>query len=263
MEQQLSAEAAAHVHKFKWMLPLQLQLQEIVRILGSKRGMDCLDVGVDNGAVSRLLRRQGGSWQSAVRDRAQEAAVRELVGDTVHVVQGDALPFESKSFDVVVVMDLLERVEDDSRFIEECHRVLKTNGMLIVAVAAIKPFSLINPLRRLLGLSPECQGRVRAGYTESHLFAILKHGFDVHQVRTCSRFFVQCVDAFVRRGAGGTRVVTGLLYRLAFQFDALIFFTRGHTLVAASKRRAWLPRKTPVLVDGRSISEAVLSRPLD
>jgi hypothetical protein len=34
-------------------------------------------------------------------------------------------------------------------------------------------------------------------------------------------------------------------------------------MIAMAKRRAWHPRKTPVLVDGRSISEAVLSKAAD
>ena len=50
----------------------------------------------------------------------------------------------------------------------------------------------------MLGLTFEKQGRVRPGYTESALFNILKDGFDVHHVRSYSRFFVEFVDAWVR-----------------------------------------------------------------
>jgi hypothetical protein len=50
------------------------------------------------------------------------------------------------------------------------------------------------------------------------------------------------------------------LFGLAYQLDFLLFFSRGNYLIANAKRRAWLPRKTPVLSDGRSITEAVLSK---
>ena len=54
--------------------------------------------------------------------------------------------------------------------------------------------------------------------------------------------------------------VAGIFYVLAAQLDMLLFFTRGHYLIAHAKRRAWRPRKTPVQSDGRTITEAVLSR---
>jgi hypothetical protein len=118
---------------------------------------------------------------------------------------------------------------------------------------------------------------VRPGYSESDLFRILKNGFDVHHMRSYSRFFLEFTDTIAqflvrraRQSAEGTekeRLATystfHVLYGLAFQLDMLLFFTRGHHLIALAKRRAWRPRNAPVLVDGRSISEAVLSKPRD
>ena len=272
-DRELSTAAQRQVNTLRWMLPLQARLQEITRSLGKTEGLDCLEMGFDNGAISRQLRRRGGDWHTCVRNPDELAGVQELVGDRVTVLEGDRLPFDNKTFDAVVVVDLLERVEDVDAFIEECHRILKPSGHLVLSVGHHKSYTLIPQLRRLLGDSAEGRGFVRYGYTESHLFAILKHGFDVLQVRTYSRFFVECVDVFARRAvrretlAGdsgtGSHFLLGLLYRLAFQLDMLLFFTRGHALIATSKRRAWLPRKTPVLVDGRSISEAVLSKAID
>jgi hypothetical protein len=52
----------------------------------------------------------------------------------------------------------------------------------------------------------------------------------------------------------------GILYRLFYQLDLLLFFTKGHRMLAVAHRRAWRRRDTPVLVDGRTLSEAVLSK---
>jgi hypothetical protein len=96
-------------------------------------------------------------------------------------------------------------------------------------------------------------------------------------MRSYMRFFVALVDVFVQaltwRLGGGTpqskgRIrailsVSDLFSRLADQLDMLLFFTRGHRLVAVAKRRPWRSRTAPVLTDGRSISEAVLSRPAE
>ena len=95
-------------------------------------------------------------------------------------------------------------------------------------------------------------------------------------MRSYSRFFVQLINIITlfmargleTRGPAAERKlmriysVMGPFYRIAYQLDMLLFFTRGYALVAVAKRRAWCPRNAPILNDGRSISEAVLSKAL-
>jgi len=129
----------------------------------------------------------------------------------------------------------------------------------------------------MMGLTHEKKGLLRPGYSESELFNILKHGFDVHNMRSYSRFFVELTDTFAQFfkarardvDPGNERRVKNIYsfaflgYWIASVFDILLFFTRGYNLIATAKRRAWRPRNTPVLIDGRSISEAVLHKALD
>jgi len=273
---ELSPEAEKAYRIFRKCLPMQLRLQEVARCLGDTEGQTCLDVGTDNGVLSHHLRRRGGTWHTVVKGEKTADAMRAVVKENVQVMDGKALPFKKKVFDVVVVVSLLEEMADDRAFIEECHRVLRPDGRLIVNVAHNKSWTLMKPLRRLLGQTHEERGRARPGYSESELFHILKHGFDVHNMRSYSRFFLEFTHALVEwlagrmarmRAAEDRRrrlfSVAGPFYRLADQLDLLLFFTRGFNLIASAKRRAWLPRKTPVLVDGRSISEAVLSKAAD
>jgi len=197
-----------------------------------------------------------------------------VLGENVHLIDSDVLPFEDKTFNVVIVTDFLEGVGSPDAFIEECHRILKPDGRLIVNVRRPKSFSVIGPLRRALGVGYETMGAARPGYSESELFSILKHGFNVHNMRTYSRFFVELTDVIVRFLAAkiekenvqnqgrGRRLyaVAGPLYELTRQLDVLLFMTRGHNLIATAVRRTWRPRNTPVLTDGRTITEAVLSK---
>ncbi len=259
--------------RFRKSVPDQVRLQELARLLGPTDRLNGLEVGSNNGAFSLNLRKLGGVWQSVAWDPAVAGAVGAVLGETVPHVTDGSLPFRKKLFDVVVVMDVLERFPDDIGFIEECHKVLKSDGRLIVAVQRVGPWQPIRALRNMLGLTPAKQGFVRAGYTESELFRILKSGFDVHVVRAYSRFFVELTEAIVTRlvercrtrDGGAARLarlygVAGFIYHIAFHLDSLLIFSRGYRFVAAAKRRAWRPRDAPVLVDGRSISEAVLSR---
>lgn len=48
------------------------------------------------------------------------------------------LPFSDKKFDVVLMLDVLEHIEDDILAIEEAHRVLKDDGFMIVLVPAFE-----------------------------------------------------------------------------------------------------------------------------
>ncbi|NQT94282.1 MAG: class I SAM-dependent methyltransferase [Lentisphaerae bacterium] len=274
-ESDLGPEAKRDLSLFRRRLSLQVMLQEVMRFVEVEEGQAGLDLGACNAFMSHHLRKLGGEWQTVVLDSGREAAARAVLGDAVHVWGGIPLPFEDKSFDVLVVLDYLERAESPEEFVAECHRILKPDGRLVVNVVHIKPWSLVRGFRALLGLSYDKLGLKRPGYSESRLFNLLKHGFDVHEVRSYSRFFLEVTDAVVaaavnrvrRSGADvderQRRVYAGaaFFYRLAYQLDMLLFFTRGNRLMAVAKRRGWRPRNAPVLSDGRTITEAVLQRP--
>jgi SAM-dependent methyltransferase len=255
------ADLDAHI--FRKSVPMQVTLQEILKVAGELKDKRCLAIGSTNAMLSYQLRRGGGVWQELVFDAAMAVTIRELVGEDVNISDDDSLPFSDKCFDLVVILDGLSDRASDAGFVELCHKSLKPEGNLIVCVPREKKMTLMGPLRSLLGLST---GR----YTEGHLFAILKSGFDVMGMRSYSRFFVEFVDAWVlsmarrrrdREPAEQFRVyaIAYVFYWLAYQLDLLVFMARGHRLIACAKRRGWRSRDAPILVDGRSISEAVLS----
>jgi 2-polyprenyl-3-methyl-5-hydroxy-6-metoxy-1,4-benzoquinol methylase len=269
-------DADTQRHLFRKSIPMQTMLHETVRSLGESGEMTCLDIGARNGAISQQLRKRGGTWHSVVADNDTAAAVRAVVPENVSVIDGTTLPFKKQMFDAVVIFEFLERVQMDENLIEECHRVLKPDGRLIVSVPHIKSWTMLETLRPVFGLTYQEKGQARAGYTESQLFNILKNGFDVLNMRTYRRFFLEFTDMVVqtraRRKIGKDNAAKKLMrlysfvsifYWLADQLDMFLFLTRGHVLIATAKRRAWRPRNVPVLVDGRSISEAVLSKALD
>jgi len=272
----LPVEAGQDLHIFRRCLPLQLSLQESLRFL-EEGGEDrvCLDIGAGNAVVSYHLRKKvAGEWHTVPSPGQNPDTATTVLESNVHTYEGGALPFEDKVFDVLIVFEALLSVPDPESFIAECHRVMKPDGRLILHAARAKRLSLLRPIRKMLRVSYDRRGLRREGYTESDLFSLLKHGFDVYQVRSYSRFFVELthaiVQALIRRGGAHSAAysertrrifsVANVFYRLGYQFDMLMFFAKGHHLVAMAKRRAWRPRKAPILVDGRSITEVVLSR---
>ena len=274
MNDELSLSAEKDLHLFKKMSPLHMKLRKITQTIGDTKGLVCLDVGMLNSMQSYGLRKNGGEWHTVVSDGTDIEAFKEVLVDNVDLFDGITLPFKDKTFNIVVVSDCLERLSSSDDFIEECHRILRPDGRLIITVARAKSCSLIGPLRNLLGVTDDGTGRPYCAYTESRLFYILKHGFNVHQVKSYSRFFVEFTHAIVSffadhidaenlddiRKIKRLYSIAGPFYELARQVDMLLFFNTGHIFVVTAVRRAWLSRSTPVLSDGRTISEAVLSK---
>lgn len=253
-------------------IPMQICLHEIKRYIGKTDGLSCLDVGFDNGMMIRQLRKWGGEWHSLVSSPGIAATVAALVDENVAVMTDSVLPFDDNVFDVLVVREVMERAVDDIAFIQECHRVIKPDGRLILSVRHEKKFTLMNLVRRIARVRAEDLHWPRSGYSEKVLFNVLKTGFDVTGVRSYIRFLVELVDTFVRSSSknltldrDGARLlkiyeIARPFYNLAYQLDMLFFMTRGHRMVVLGKRRAWRARQAPILHDGRTIGEAVLSR---
>ncbi|MBI2846565.1 MAG: methyltransferase domain-containing protein [Chloroflexi bacterium] len=67
-------------------------------------------------------------------------------------VNGDVqkLPFKDGTFDKILLSSVLQMVEDDGKLLEECHRVLKGNGLLVLSVPTDYLFASLNRLKKEL-----------------------------------------------------------------------------------------------------------------
>jgi SAM-dependent methyltransferase len=238
----------------------QRKLAELAGMLGPTAGLRCLDLGSDNGVASLLLRERGGSWASGDLTEEAVGSIRSLVGEDVHLVGGNRLPFPDGSFDRVAVVDMLEHVPDDTALATELARVTRPGGLLVVNTPHLKR-TLLRRLRHVLGQTDEKHGHLRPGYTPERLRELLAPGFEVERHRTYSRFFSEAVDTALnwgmerlgKRSSAKGMVVTAddlarhrrtfraysALYPLVWaltRLDALVPAS-GYMLVAAARRR--------------------------
>jgi 2-polyprenyl-3-methyl-5-hydroxy-6-metoxy-1,4-benzoquinol methylase len=238
----------------------QAKVRELAGALGTTAGRRCLDLGSDNGVVSLLLRRRGGSWASA--DMTEEAveSIRELVKEDVHRTDAGSLPFRDAEFDTVAVVDMLEHAPDEARFVAELARVTRPGGRLVINTPHLKRTAL-RRLRHLIGQTDEKHGHLRPGYTPERLEALLGGAFRLESHRTYSRFFSELVDAALnfaverlgKKGSAKGVVVTGSdvrrhrklfrAYSVVYPFvwavsrlDGLVPFASGYMLVAVARR---------------------------
>lgn len=248
-------------------------MAHIEDMLGPMDGLVGLDLGGWGGALSAALRRHGGAWCSMDAPGPAFESLRKRCHDQrVYPIERLQLPFPDQSFDVAIVMDLLQHARDESALVQELHRVLKPAGQLIIQVPRVRSGSLVAALGRMLRIQDPWASRLRAGYTPRQLFAVLKDGFDVQDARTYARPVSHVLDLGLRAAAVRQSGVEGAVFEAwaalaqkwmpaawaARVLDMPLFLSRGHRLLVRAKRRLWIPRNTPILRDGRSIAEATL-----
>ena len=95
-------------------------------------GLAVLDVGCGNGAICTPIRKNGNNVTcvelKGVAPLTRHCGVYPVIG-------GDAenLAFSSESFDLVLASEVAEHLWNPQNFFNEAHRVLKTDGHLIIS----------------------------------------------------------------------------------------------------------------------------------
>jgi ubiquinone/menaquinone biosynthesis C-methylase UbiE len=186
-----------HLALFKKSVLKQRKFRELTQAVGKTDGLRCLDLGSDNGVISYLLREHGGDWASADLTAQAVDSIRSLVGRDVHLIEGEVMPFADDEFDVVVVVDMLEHVEDDQSFLKEMGRILKPTGLLVLNVPTLKHYSPLRGFRYLIGQTDEAHGHLRPGYSKKQLKLLSESEFGFVHSHTYSRFFSELIDTAI------------------------------------------------------------------
>jgi ubiquinone/menaquinone biosynthesis C-methylase UbiE len=240
----------------------QQKFKEVTELLGPTDSLDCLDIGGDNGIISYMLRKNGGNWKSADLDRSSVDSIQKLVSTGVYQIDGDTTPFSTNEFDRVVIVDFLEHIPNDDKFMTEMYRVLKPGGILVVNVPNIKK-GLLKNLRLLLGQTDEKHGHLRPGYSLDGIERLLGNKFTTIKSKTYSKFFSVLIDIVIvgfvsnikrkkkEHSKKGQIVTQGdvqksefffriysLIYpliRLFSKLDSLLFFRSGYMLILSAQ----------------------------
>jgi SAM-dependent methyltransferase len=239
---------------YKVDLPGRMEIDTVSRILAAQgiETASCLDLGFHNPVASMKLRELGGYWTSTVWTGAERRQATEVLGeDVLQVGIDNALPFEDKQFDVVVLArgHLTGDPEQDMALIQECHRILKSPGYLIVGSEYRRRFSLLH----LFGRRPS------GGYNEREMFNLLQDGFDVLGVKTYCRFWLQlALRAFSGCDSNEGGFWRGLCFFAAYCLDIVFFFNKGYHVIAHGRRKTWRVRQMASSGQGRSLADLVL-----
>ena len=115
---------------------------------GGREGRVILDVGCGNGYQMAPLTRTNIVYGLDISEANIEKALSKGIKARLHDVE-QRFPFEDDFFDVVVCSEILEHLFSPEKVLEECYRVLKSSGTLIVTVPNL--YCLRNRLSILMG----------------------------------------------------------------------------------------------------------------
>jgi len=132
-----------------------------------------------------------------------ENAVKHAKACGITVVRGvaEALPFKEKSFDAVLLMDVLEHMEDDTKPLKETSNVLSKGGTVIVTVPGFKI---------LWRHHDEIMGHKRR-YAKMEIESLLKSsGFEIEKLSywNLTSFFSVFLMKFVKRSGKSDLIKT-------------------------------------------------------
>jgi len=98
-----------------------------------------LDIGCSGCALLSFLHKHGFTRLHGI-DINEDAIdiCRQRGIKNVHVAHGEKTDFRDQQFDIVIASDILEHIQNESSALSEWHRILKTDGTLIVFVPAFQ-----------------------------------------------------------------------------------------------------------------------------
>lgn len=109
------------------------------RFFGPLKGKAALDVGCGAGCLLEELHNIKQVDSYGVDIAPESIAFCKQRGlENVILSSAEDLPFDSKMFDLIISLDVLEHISDDEKAIRECYRTLKIGGLAILAVPSFQ-----------------------------------------------------------------------------------------------------------------------------
>ena len=240
-----------------------------------------LEISSGDAVLSQKLKENHSNWTSVTINEMASKSLSYFFKDKVEFIENNHIPFSDGEFDLLIIVDCLKNVTNDYEFIQECHRIINSEGCVIISERKRYTGSLVALLQYMFKTGPTYTGAVRNGYTTDQLYRILKDGFDVPEINSYSNVLLESLALFndlIQKTIlkipiwiipNSNNKENLFKYRTLYNFSKLTYpilwisskfnFLPSHEMILKSRRRRWSPRRQPKLVDGRSIAEATIN----
>lgn len=96
-----------------------------------------LDIGCGSGQLLHTLESNYVCTGVEPNDYLREEAIRTTNCTVIDGYLPTNIPFESESFDCIILLDVLEHIQDDNASLKKIYSLLKPNGLLLLNVPAM------------------------------------------------------------------------------------------------------------------------------
>lgn len=183
--------------------------QHRLRVLAKHAGGSgrLLDIGCNIGTLMRVASEHGWTPTGVEFNKNAARYAREHYGLDIRDVPFLETEFDDDHFDVVVMSDVIEHLTEPMETLEECHRILKPGGTLLLTTPNVgapvarlsgKRWLHFKPNEHLLYFTPETLGKM-----------LDRTGFEMTTWQSIGR--VRTLETLVQK----TRTYTSLIYPVA------------------------------------------------
>lgn len=104
------------------------------RYLGEVKGKKILEIGCGDGGVLQFLKKDNEVQAVDISKNAMTLLKKKGIPGVLADISTEKLPFTDASFDIVIILEVLEHLKSPQYAIEEIQRVLKREGRCIISI---------------------------------------------------------------------------------------------------------------------------------
>lgn len=166
METQMYQEMMEVEDKHWWFVARRSIIEQVISQLNLPADAEIFEAGCGTGGNLAMLSHHGRVYAMELNETARTFASDLQIGEIQPGFLPDNIPFPEKNFDLIVLLDVLEHLEEDTASLQALFAKLKPSGWLLITVPAYpwlwsrhddllhhKRRYLLNNLRQIVGNS--------------------------------------------------------------------------------------------------------------
>ena len=121
-----------------WFVARRHIISSVLSKLPLPENAKVLEIGCGSGGNLEMLAKFGEVYAIEPNDEARERAKQKGLAKAIEKVEMPNVPFMDERFDLIVLLDALEHIDDDKKTLEILQSVLKETGIIFITVPAMQ-----------------------------------------------------------------------------------------------------------------------------